>query len=124
MWALGVILDEGTYQTNIAVDPALPPQGDWAAEIWNQCLRKPKAFGATSMTLEVRVSNTGAQTLYKKLGLVDGDCARDTTPTPTKTRHHYVEGRPGPSETQRGTGQMDGLTFWISSLERRVRPRA
>lgn len=66
MW---VILDEA-HITNIAVDPAYRRKGI-GQRMLESMFEKAKGFGATRMTLEVRVSNTGAQTLYKKLGFVD-----------------------------------------------------
>ncbi|MDI3257733.1 MAG: ribosomal protein S18-alanine N-acetyltransferase [Kyrpidia sp.] len=65
MW---LILDEA-HITNIAVDPDLRRQ-----HIGETLLRYVMAYarsqGATRMTLEVRVSNTPAQNLYRKLGFV------------------------------------------------------
>lgn len=63
-----LIVDEG-HITNVAVHPEYRRQGlgrqlMLAIEGW--C----KEQGATSMTLEVRVSNIAAQTLYEQLGYV------------------------------------------------------
>lgn len=66
MW---VILDEA-HITNIAVDPAYRRQG--LGELMLRTMfEKAKGYGAARMTLEVRVSNLGAQALYRKLGFVD-----------------------------------------------------
>jgi ribosomal-protein-alanine N-acetyltransferase len=66
MW---IILDEA-HITNIAVHPQYRRKGI------GQCLlesmfEKARGFGATRMTLEVRVSNYTAQRLYKRLGFVE-----------------------------------------------------
>ncbi|MGE5579993.1 MAG: ribosomal protein S18-alanine N-acetyltransferase [Bacillota bacterium] len=66
MW---VILDEA-HITNIAVDPAFRRKRI-GQRMLESMFEKAKSLGATRMTLEVRVSNTGAQTLYKKLGFAD-----------------------------------------------------
>lgn len=63
-----IILDEG-HITNIAVDPDFQRRGIGEAlmyEITAHALKK----GVTRMTLEVRLSNHGAQALYTKLGFV------------------------------------------------------
>ncbi|MGI6620779.1 MAG: ribosomal protein S18-alanine N-acetyltransferase [Bacillota bacterium] len=66
MW---VFFDEA-HITNIAVDPRFRRQG-----IGERMLRfafsKARELGATKMTLEVRLSNHGAQNLYRKLGFQD-----------------------------------------------------
>lgn len=66
MW---VILDEA-HITNIAVDPQYR-RNRVAQRLLEAMFEKAKGFGANRMTLEVRVSNLGAQTLYRKLGFVD-----------------------------------------------------
>ncbi len=66
MW---VILDEA-HITNIAVDPAYRRRG-LGEMMLVRMFEKAKEHGASRMTLEVRVSNTGAQALYRKLGFAD-----------------------------------------------------
>ncbi len=66
MW---VILEEA-HITNIAVDPAYRRQRV-GQRMLEAMFEKAKEYGATRMTLEVRVSNYGAQNLYRKLGFVD-----------------------------------------------------
>jgi len=63
MW---VILDEA-HITNIAVHPAFRRCGIGEA-LMRFSFDKARELGASRMTLEVRVSNLPAQTLYKKLG--------------------------------------------------------
>lgn len=63
-----VILDEG-HITNIGVDPAYQRQGIGQA-LMEEITKFAMLRGVTSMTLEVRVSNLGAQALYSKLGFV------------------------------------------------------
>lgn len=60
------VLDEG-HITNIAVRPEWRRMGA-ATYLITQLKRFASAEGVNSMTLEVRVSNEGAQTLYKKMG--------------------------------------------------------
>ncbi|MCL6517492.1 ribosomal protein S18-alanine N-acetyltransferase [Alicyclobacillus sp.] len=63
-----LILDEG-HVTNIAVDPDF--RGRHLGErLLRHLMAQCAARGITRMTLEVRVSNTVAQNLYRKLGFV------------------------------------------------------
>lgn len=66
MW---VILDEA-HITNIAVAPEYRRLGIGQAML-EAMFDRAKEHGAARMTLEVRVSNLGAQALYHKLGFVD-----------------------------------------------------
>lgn len=66
MW---VILEE-SHITNIAVDPQYR-RHRVGQRLMEAMFDEAKELGATRMTLEVRVSNLGAQSLYKKLGFVD-----------------------------------------------------
>lgn len=66
MW---IILNE-SHITNIAVHPAQRRKGI-GRMLLETMFEKAEEFGASRMTLEVRVSNKGAQTLYKKLGFVE-----------------------------------------------------
>lgn len=61
-----VILDEG-HITNIGVDPAYQRQGIGQA-LMDELTKHAMLRGVIAMTLEVRVSNLGAQALYTKLG--------------------------------------------------------
>jgi ribosomal-protein-alanine N-acetyltransferase len=63
MW---IILDEG-HITNIGVDPAYRRQGIGQG-LLDELTKFGVARGVCAMTLEVRVSNAGAQALYTKLG--------------------------------------------------------
>jgi len=61
-----VIIDEA-HITNVAVHPEF--RGIKIGEnLMKYVMGLSMAYGATKMTLEVRVSNVGAQALYKKLG--------------------------------------------------------
>lgn len=61
-----IILDEG-HITNVAVDPNYRGQG--VGHLLMQAISGVALeYGVTRMTLEVRVSNTVAQGLYRKLG--------------------------------------------------------
>ncbi len=67
MW---LIVDEA-HITNIAVLPEF--RGQKLGEgILRMIMEVAKKRGAKSMTLEVRVSNTVAQSLYRKLGFING----------------------------------------------------
>lgn len=63
-----IILDEG-HITNIAVDPYFQRQGIGEG-LMEELTRLAVDRGAVAITLEVRVSNQGAQALYTKLGFV------------------------------------------------------
>jgi ribosomal-protein-alanine N-acetyltransferase len=62
------ILDEG-HITNVAVHPDFRRQGV-ATSLFNFVFTVGKSKGVNSFTLEVRVSNFGAQRLYTKMGFV------------------------------------------------------
>lgn len=63
---LWTVLDE-SHVTNIAVDPLYRRQG-YGERMMEVLERKAVELGASSMTLEVRVSNEAAQRLYEKIG--------------------------------------------------------
>lgn len=63
---LWLLLDEA-HITNIAIHPDYRGRGLGEA-LLSHMMRRAKEWGADKMTLEVRVSNTVAQRLYKKLG--------------------------------------------------------
>lgn len=61
-----IILDEG-HITNVAVDPRYRGRGI-GSRLLDAVTEVARQQGVTRMTLEVRVSNTPAQQLYKRLG--------------------------------------------------------
>ena len=63
---LWFILDEG-HITNIAITPNLRGQ-QWGEFLMSSVMEKMVEQGMERMTLEVRVSNNPAQSLYKRLG--------------------------------------------------------
>lgn len=63
---LWFILDEG-HITNIAIDPKYRGQ-HWGEFLMRSVMGKMADQGMERMTLEVRVSNSPAQRLYKRLG--------------------------------------------------------
>ena len=66
----GLLLAVGDgHVTTVAVDPAWHRHGI-ATRMLVQLARTAIARGCTSLTLEVRVSNTGAQDLYRRFGFV------------------------------------------------------
>ncbi|MFZ3591627.1 ribosomal protein S18-alanine N-acetyltransferase [Bacillus sp. DJP31] len=67
---LWVVLEDA-HVTNIAVLPAY--RGRKLGEgLLNQSMELAKALGAERLSLEVRVSNTVAQSLYRKIGFENG----------------------------------------------------
>lgn len=67
MW---VILDE-CHITNVAVTNRMRGKGIGEG-LMREAIRVSKELGVIHMTLEVRVSNTVAQNLYRKLGFIEG----------------------------------------------------
>jgi [ribosomal protein S18]-alanine N-acetyltransferase len=65
-----IIVDEA-HITNIAVLPEYRGKG-LGEELMKKTMELAKHLGATKMTLEVRVSNHVAQSLYRKLGFQNG----------------------------------------------------
>ncbi|MBA3925798.1 ribosomal protein S18-alanine N-acetyltransferase [Listeria rustica] len=65
-----IILDEG-HITNVAIHPDQQGNG-YGKALLAELLRIAKEHSVTRLTLEVRVSNTKAQQLYKKFGFKDG----------------------------------------------------
>jgi ribosomal-protein-alanine N-acetyltransferase len=63
---LWFILDEG-HVTNIAITPHYRGQ-HWGEFLMRSVMEKMALQGMERMTLEVRVSNSSAQSLYKRLG--------------------------------------------------------
>lgn len=63
MWT---IVDE-SHVTNIAVHPDYRGKG-WGAWLMRELIARALSLGMVKMTLEVRVSNTAAQQLYRKFG--------------------------------------------------------
>lgn len=62
------VVDEGQV-TNIAVDANERGQG-WGEKLLKHSMKELKKLGAEEMTLEVRLSNQRAQSLYRKVGFV------------------------------------------------------
>lgn len=67
---LWVVVDDA-HITNIAVDPEWRRQGI-GERMMSEAMVFAKKRGAQRLSLEVRVSNTAAQALYRKYGLQDG----------------------------------------------------
>ncbi len=65
-----IILDEG-HITNIALLPAYRGYG-LGEELMIRMMATAKSMGVKRMTLEVRVTNHGAQKLYRKMGFQEG----------------------------------------------------
>lgn len=67
---LMIITDEG-HITNVAVDNSARRMGI-AKRLIGRTIRQARERGVTSLTLEVRVSNKGAQELYRRFGFAPG----------------------------------------------------
>ena len=76
--------DDG-HVTTIAVDPAWH-RGKIGTRLLLHLLRQGTVKGAKNFTLEVRMSNEGAQALYRAFGFAPAASARATTSRPTRTR--------------------------------------
>lgn len=63
-----IVLDEA-HVTNIAISQSYRRRG-LGERLLVELIRCAKQYGALSMTLEVRVTNSAAQKLYEKLGFV------------------------------------------------------
>jgi len=62
-----MLVEEDAHITNIAVDPPWHRHGV-ATRLLLNAARQASARGATRLTLEVRMSNAGAQALYRRFG--------------------------------------------------------
>lgn len=69
------------HVTTVAVDPAWRRRGV-ATRLLLALAREAVARGATALTLEVRVSNTGAQALYRRFGFAPAGVRRGYYPPP------------------------------------------
>ncbi|UOR10304.1 ribosomal protein S18-alanine N-acetyltransferase [Halobacillus amylolyticus] len=67
---LWLIIDEA-HVTNIAIHPEYRGQG-YGEKLFRQSFKEAIEMGAIQLSLEVRVSNTAAQHMYRKFGLVPG----------------------------------------------------
>lgn len=67
-YAGGWIVDGQVQVLKVATDPAYRRRGI-AQELLTHIARDARDLGATEMTLEVRLSNTGAHAFYERLGL-------------------------------------------------------
>lgn len=65
-----IVVDEA-HITNVAVLPGYRGMG-FGEAIMKKLMETARGMGAKTMTLEVRVSNNVAQSLYRKLGFQDG----------------------------------------------------
>lgn len=88
-----MITDDGAHVTNIAVDPQRHRQG-LGRVLMAHLMRRAIAQGCDAMTLEVRVTNTPAQEMYRKFGFA-----------PAGIRHRYYE------------NTDDALVMWCHDLQ-------
>ncbi|RAL22031.1 ribosomal protein S18-alanine N-acetyltransferase [Thermoflavimicrobium daqui] len=94
---LWIILDEA-HITNIAIHPNYRGKGLGEATLM-YVMETAKMLGANKMTLEVRVSNHIAQSLYKKMGFV-----------PSGIRPKYYS-----------DNQEDALIMWVTFNEKKAK---
>jgi ribosomal-protein-alanine N-acetyltransferase len=89
---LWVIIDE-SHITNIAIHPSYRRKGigDY---LFRGVMAMAKTLGARKMSLEVRVSNTTAQALYRKYGFQEGGIRKN----------YYTD------------NQEDALVMWVELL--------
>lgn len=88
-----MITDDGAHVTNIAVDPRRQRRG-LGRELLRHLMTRAIAEGCDAMTLEVRVTNTAAQALYRAFGFA-----------PAGIRHRYYE------------NTDDALVMWCHDLQ-------
>jgi len=72
---LMLVADEG-HLTNVAVHPDRRRRSI-AAQLMLVTMRRARALSLIGVTLEVRVTNTGAQELYRRFGFVPGGVRRN-----------------------------------------------
>lgn len=89
-----MLLPEEAHITNIAVDPDLQRQGI-GRRLLARLAREARRHGATSLSLEVRVSNTAAREMYRSFGFV-----------PAGVRQRYYE------------GVEDAIVMWAHDIDR------
>lgn len=85
-----IVIDEA-HITNVAILPEFRGKGLGEA-MMRKLMLVAKAKGAETMTLEVRVSNNVAQSLYRKLGFQEGGIRKN----------YYVD------------NQENGLVMWVN----------
>jgi len=91
----GLMLVEGdAHITNIAIDPAWH-RHQIGTRLMLNAARQALGRGATRLTLEVRMSNVGAQTLYRKFGFENAGVRKN----------YYAESR------------EDALIMWAHGLD-------
>lgn len=64
------VIFERAEIANIAIDPKFRRHG-LGRQLMEQAIEKARAEGCETMMLEVRLSNTAAQALYKSMGFVE-----------------------------------------------------
>lgn len=92
---LWMIIDEA-HITNIAILPSHRGKG-YGALLFGHVIEQAVKRGAIMLSLEVRVSNTGAQHMYRKFGLVPGGIRK----------HYYTD-----------NGE-DALVMWVNFHDKR-----
>ena len=88
-----MLTPDEAHVTNIAVDPTLHRQGV-GRRLLTHLARRAVAHGAHALSLEVRVSNTAAQEMYRRFGFV-----------PAGIRQRYYE------------NTEDAIVMWASDID-------
>ena len=108
----GLMLVAGDgHITNVGVDPRHRRQGI-ATRLLLDLIRRALEEGAEALTLEVRVSNTGAQALYRRFGFVPAGVRKDYYPASAKHPHG-----PGPQAPGAPDANEDALIMWATDID-------
>ncbi|MGK2930172.1 MAG: ribosomal protein S18-alanine N-acetyltransferase [Acidimicrobiales bacterium] len=108
----GVMLVAGDgHITNIGVNDAHRRHGV-ATRMMLVLARRALAEGAEALTLEVRMSNTGAQELYRRFGFA---------PAGVRKNYYPPSANPppasGPQTTEAPDGNEDALIMWANDID-------
>ncbi len=108
----GVMLVAGDgHITNIGVNDAHRRHGV-ATRMMLVLARRALAEGAEALTLEVRMSNTGAQELYRRFGFAPAGVRKSYYPPSTKSAS-----APGPQRAGASDGNEDALIMWANDID-------
>ena len=113
----GLMLVAGDgHVTNVGVDAAAPPRQGIATRLLLELARRALAEGAEALTLEVRMSNTAAQALYRRFGFVPGRRPEALLPgggAATGSGRRWV----GAGGRSPGNGPEDALIMWANDID-------
>lgn len=108
----GLMLVAGDgHVTNVGVDPAHRRHGV-ATRLMVALIRRALAEGAGALTLEVRVSNTAAQALYRRFGFAPAGVRNNYYPPDAKRPP-----RPAPPGRAVPDSNEDALIMWAEDID-------